>query len=144
MEKNNLVFRGVVGYVSPQVFGTDKNGKQTKKGYFIVGEPYGTHPNEIKIDWFNRKTSVDNLQVGDEVEVSFNLSCNEWNGKHIFTANLWKMNNLSNPVSNEEIASAATSENKYASLKQPVSVPMPQPEDFATKTPTQEDSGLPF
>ncbi len=116
MEKNNLVFRGVVGFVSPQEFGTSKKGEPFKKGYFVVGEPYGTVPNEIKIDWYNRKTSVDNLQIGDEVEVFYNLKCQEWNGKHIFSANLWKMNNISNPTINEENASASTTENKYASM----------------------------
>ena len=116
MEKNNLVFRGIVGFVSAQEFGTNKKGEPFKKGYFIVGEPYGTVPNEIKIDWFNRKTSVDNLQVGDEVEVHYNLKCQEWNGKHIFSANLWKMNNITNPVNNEDVISASSSENKYASM----------------------------
>lgn len=137
MEKNNLVFRGIVGFVSAQEFGTDKKGNQFKKGYFIVGEPYGTVPNEIRIDWYNRKTSVDNLQVGDEVEVFYNLKCQGWNNKHIFSANLWKMNNVTNPVTNEEGQKSSTTENKYANMVHP------SPQQSAIE-PVNPENDLPF
>lgn len=139
---NNLVFTGVVGFISTVETGTDKKGNEYRKGYFVVGEPDAKIPNELKIEWYNHK-SPELLQVGDEVEVSYNLRVKEYNDKHYLSANLWKLNNLSNPQQVIETQNQASG-NKYASLKAPVSVPMGEPMPEAEAAPATDDSGLPF
>ena len=133
---NELKFTGVVGFISTIETGEDKNGKPFAKGYFIVGEPDVRIPNEIKIEWYNRN-SAQALQLGDEVEVFYNMKIREYQDKHYQSINLWKLNNLTRPESNQQDDSAPA-ENKYSQVaKNPTS----QSQNAATE---EENTGLPF
>lgn len=146
---NSLIFKGVVGFISDIETGTDKKGNPFEKGYFIVGEPDAKIPNEMKFEWYNRN-SPKMLSIGDEVEVSYNSRVKEYNGKHYISISMWSIKNLTNPVEEEQ---SVTTENKYASLKQPIKVeiqPAQQHPSSAYYEPTPiapvqgEDGGLPF
>lgn len=118
METNNLVFKGVVGFISERTTGESKKGNAYQKGYFIVGEPDVRYPNEMKFDWYREGESVqmDTLQVGHEVEVAYSCEAKEYNGKHYMAINMRKLVNLTCP-SDDEPAKAATGDNKYSALK---------------------------
>lgn len=131
---NELKFTGVVGFISEITTGEDKNGKPYAKGYFIVGEPEGRVPNEIKVDWYNRN-SAQSLQMWDEVEVFYNLKVKEYKEKHYQEINLWKINNLTRPDEVQE--EQATTENRYAARR-------PIAGNSQNAASEEEDSGLPF
>lgn len=132
---NELRFTGVVGFISTIETGDDKNGKPFAKGYFIVGEPDVRIPNEIKIEWYNRN-SAQALQLGDEVEVFYNMKIREYQDKHYQSINLWKLNNLSRPDETPQEGNAPA-ENKYSQAANRTV----QAQSAANE---EEDTGLPF
>ncbi len=85
--------------------GTSKAGKEWKKQCFILDtkteynniycfEMFG----EEKVNQFNQYN-----KVGDEVEVSFNVSTNEWKGKYFTTLSAWKVFKTTEETTAKEI-----------------------------------------
>lgn len=120
MEKNNLVFSGVVGFISERTTGESKKGNAYQKGYFIVGEPDVKYPNEMKFEWYREGESkqLDGLQLGHEVEVSYSCEAKEYNGKHYQGMQMRSIKNLSAPTA-DDVQNAPAGENKYSALKNP-------------------------
>lgn len=51
-----------------------------------------TYPQDIKIEFVKDKTALlDNLGIGQEVEVSINIRGNEYNGKYFVNIQGWKI-----------------------------------------------------
>ena len=73
--------------------GTSKAGKEWKKLTF-VGETEEQYNNVYAFEVFGVE-KVENFQKfnkeGDLVDVDFNVSCNEWNGKYFTTLSAWKV-----------------------------------------------------
>ena len=98
----------------------DGSGEWVKQSFVIDnGEQYN---NLASFEMFGEE-KVDNLnkfnKVGDNVDVSFNISCNEWQGKYYTTLQAWKV------------------------FKTESSAPQPM-QQAATDLAGDEDSGLPF
>jgi hypothetical protein len=81
----------------------------TKRAVVITTED-GKYPQDISIDFVQDKVSLlDDIRVGDDVTVAFNLRGNEHNGRYFNNLQGWKLDNrgggcdaigsASNPVS---------------------------------------------
>ncbi len=63
----------------------------TKREFVITTED-SKYPQDIKFETARDKTALlDNLQVGQEVSVSFDIRGNEYNGKYYVNLNAWKI-----------------------------------------------------
>ena len=73
--------------------GTSKAGKEWQKLTF-VGETQEEYNNFYAFELFGEE-KVSNFQkfnkVGDVVDVDFNVSCNEWQGKYFTSLSAWKV-----------------------------------------------------
>ena len=90
---SNLTVTTVIKSVSEVVEGVSKAGKAWKKVEFITdnGEQYD---NLAKFEIFGEE-KVDKFmqynKAGDNVEVSFNIKCSEYNGRHYTDLSAWKV-----------------------------------------------------
>ena len=85
---------GKIVKILEKVTGTKKDGSgEWVKQSFVIdnGEQYN---NLSAFEMFGEE-KVENLnkhnKVGDNVEVSFNINCNEWQGKYYTTLQAWKV-----------------------------------------------------
>ena len=76
--------------------GTTKEGKEWQKREFIV-KTSDEYNNLFCFDVFGLE-QVENLtkfnNVGDVVEVQFNVKCNEWKGKYYTSLSSWRIEKL--------------------------------------------------
>lgn len=73
--------------------GTSKTGNAFTASQIVVTDNMPEYPQTVVFDTFGDKFS--NINVGDEVEVSYNFKANEYNGKWYNKVNGWKINVLS-------------------------------------------------
>ena len=86
-----------------------KNGKTYDKMTFVIDTGDQYNPN-IAFGLFGDKTAlVDNIAIGQEIEVSFNLSSREHNGKFYTQADAWKVTKVANVNGNKESDSVVAS-----------------------------------
>ena len=91
---SELKVSGKIIKVLDKVTGTKKDGSgEWVKQSFVIdnGEQFN---NLASFEVFGQE-KVDNLnkynKVGDTVDVTFNISCNEWQGKYYTTLQAWKI-----------------------------------------------------
>ena len=59
---------------------------------FVVTVEDGNYPQDIALQFVNDKVSLlDNIQVGQEVTVSFDIRGREYNGRYFNNLNAWKL-----------------------------------------------------
>ena len=85
--------------------GTSKAGNEWKSQSFVLKTDNQYNPDIcFKLFGEDKIQIVSNINVGEQVEVFFNLSSREWNGKWFTSADAWKIESLSeNNTSLEEI-----------------------------------------
>lgn len=79
-----------------------KNGKTYDKMTFVIdtGDQYNSN---IAFGLFGDKTAlVDNIAIGQEIEVSFNLSSREHNNKWYTQADCWKVTKIGSEQPNDD------------------------------------------
>jgi hypothetical protein len=93
--------------------GMTKAGKEWgKKGFVVKTED--KFPKEVCFTLFGEKTSlIDSHKVGDMVDVHFNLSSREFNGKYYHNIDAWKIDS----------SSAGTTESEWKSTKDTSDLP---------------------
>ena len=80
--------------------GTSKAGKEWKSQSFVLNTGAQYNPDIcFKLFGEDKINLITNLNEGDEVEVSFNLSSREWNEKWFTSADAWKIEKLENNIS---------------------------------------------
>ena len=91
---SELKVKGKIVKILDKVTGQKKDGSgEWVKQSFVIdnGEQYN---NLASFELFGNE-KVENLnkynKVGDEVEVSFNINCNEWQGKYFTSLQAWKV-----------------------------------------------------
>jgi len=101
--------------------GTSKAGKEWKKQSFLVDTGSQYNP-EICFQLFGDEKieMLNHHNEGDQVEISFNLSSKEFNGRYFHNIDAWRIENLKNEESKE----------------------MEDPPEF--NTPANEEDDLPF
>jgi hypothetical protein len=91
-----MELKGLIKKVLPLESGKTKDGKDWQKQLFVVSNNDGYEGKEAifcfeifgeeKVQNFNKFN-----KEGDNVEVSFNISTNEWNGKYFTALQSWKV-----------------------------------------------------
>lgn len=80
--------------------GTSKAGKEWKSQSFVLNTGAQYNPDIcFKLFGEEKINLITNLNEGDEVEVSFNLSSREWNEKWFTSADAWKIEKSENNTS---------------------------------------------
>lgn len=119
----SLAIKGKLTKVLEIETGTSKAGKEWKKQGFVIDSGDQFNP-EICFSLFgdDKIGMLRNFGPGQEIEVSFNISSREFNGKYYHNLDAWKIT----------VASAATN------ASQPVSQPAIE------NAPSDEEDDLPF
>ena len=90
---SNLTIKGRITKILEVESGTSKAGKDWKKQNFVIDTGDQFNP-EVCFQMFGEE-KCENLtkynKVGDEVEVSFNVSSREFNGKYYHNLDAWKV-----------------------------------------------------
>ena len=82
--------------------GVSKNGKEWKKQGFIIDTGAEYNP-QICFSLFGEEkiASLNSFSEGQMVDVSFNLSSREYNGKYYHNIDAWRINKTASSMSNE-------------------------------------------
>ena len=98
----SLSIKGVLSKKLETESGTSKAGNEWKKQSFIINTGSQYNPEicfqlfgEEKIEMLNQHNE------GDQVEVSFNLSSKEFNGRYFHNIDAWRIENISNESKSE-------------------------------------------
>lgn len=93
---SELKLQGKIKNILPLETGTTQAGKEWKKQVFVISNNGGYEGKEQqfafevfgteKVDNFNQYN-----KEGKEVEVFFNIGCNEWKGKYYTSLQAWKV-----------------------------------------------------
>lgn len=109
MGKDVLKIEGEITHILPVESGTSKAGKEWKKQTFVINTGADFKP-EVSFGLFGDEKieMMEGYKEGQTVEVLFNISSNEWNGKWFQSIDCWKIqsvkagsNNASNNASND-------------------------------------------
>jgi len=128
----SLSIKGNVSNILPVESGTSKAGKEWKKQGFIINTGAQFNP-DICFSVFgeDKLQMVAGLSIGEEVEVHFNLSSREFNGKYYHNIDAWRI----------EKSSAQSAQNVVPNN----AAPMPTEETpFDSKSSDAESDDLPF
>jgi hypothetical protein len=93
-----MTITGKVEFISTFEKGTDKNGKDYEKAYFVVNDGQGQYPNKYKIELFNKTDLMKGVKVGSNVTVSVNSNVNEYQGKHYGSLMAYKLETNQQPA----------------------------------------------
>jgi len=75
--------------------GTSKAGKEWKSQSFVLNTGAQYNPDIcFKLFGEDKIQLITNLNDGEEIEVAFNLSSREWNGKWFTSADAWKIDKV--------------------------------------------------
>ena len=88
-----MKFTGVVKVITPKESG-DKNGKAWEKQSIVIEEVADKYPQSVLVEAFNKTEEVAKIEVGDTVDVLFNVSAKEYNGRYFGSNGLWKFDNI--------------------------------------------------
>lgn len=87
--------------------GTSKAGKEWQKQSFVIDTEAKFNP-EVCFSLFGDKTDLlTNVKEGEQVDVSFNVSSREFNGKYYHNLDAWRINKMSDENVNELAISEA-------------------------------------
>mgnify|MGYP001239439541 FL=1 len=83
--------------------GTSKAGKEWKSQSFVLNTGAQYNPDIcFKLFGEDKIQLITNLNDGEEVEVAFNLSSREWNGKWFTSADAWKIDKVGGSTESTE------------------------------------------
>lgn len=82
--------KGKVKAVLPVDSGTSKNGNAWQKGGFVITTE-GQYPKDVAFTLFGEDKIAQCPKVGEEVDVHFDLSSREYNGKWFHDIQAWKI-----------------------------------------------------
>ena len=83
--------KGKLTQIMPVENGTSQAGKEWRKREFVI-ETEGQYPKKIAFTLFGDKvTIIENYNVGDMIDVHFNLESREYNGKWFHNVSCWKI-----------------------------------------------------
>lgn len=81
---------GKIIAVLPTRSGTSSKGTQWSSQTAVI-ETHEQYPKKVAFDALGEKITEFNLQVGEEVTVSFDINSREFNGKWFNSVNAWKV-----------------------------------------------------
>lgn len=99
-----LSVKGRVFQILKAETGVSKGGKEWSKREFVI-DTEEQFPRKVCFTLFGDKTSlINNLAVGEMVDVSFNIESREYNGKWFHNINAWK---IDKPAENQSSPAGA-------------------------------------
>ena len=96
---SELQLQGHISQIKDVQEGTSKSGKEWKKLEFVIknNDGYEGAEQEFAFEVFGAE-KVDNFiqynKVGQDVEVNFNIRCNEYKGKHYTSLQAWMIKSM--------------------------------------------------
>ena len=133
--RNIMEITGKIIYVLPERGGTSKTtGNEWKVQEYVI-ETHEQYPRKCVFNVFGAdRISQFNIQVGEELTVSFDIDAREWNGRWFNDIRAWKVERVSE-------AGAAPAPAEAAAPAPAIDAPFPSPSD----APAQESvDDLPF
>lgn len=86
---SDLAIKGTLTEVLPAISGTSKAGKAWNKQDFVINTK-DQFPKDVCFTLFGDKTSlINNLKIGDVLEVKFNLESRKYKDKYFHNVNCW-------------------------------------------------------
>jgi hypothetical protein len=82
---------GKVFEVLPKVTGTNKAGNPWQKQEFILEVQSGQYPKKALMGIWGEKVDQFNVQKGEELTVSFDIDCREYNGRWYNDIRAWNV-----------------------------------------------------
>lgn len=142
---------GKIIAVLPTRSGTSAKGTQWSSQTSVI-ETHEQYPKKVAFDVLGEKITEFNLQVGDEVTVSFDINAREFNGKWFNSVNAWKVvrdqvpvhgGYNANPQSGAQAAQAAQP-SAMVGAANPMNPRNPFPPAQQPGTPAGKADSLPF
>lgn len=95
----SLSIKGIIKGILPVESGTSKAGKDWKKGRFVLDTKAQYNP-DICFSVFGEEKleHLSKHKQGEEVEVHFNISSREYNGKYYHSVDAWKIEAVSQTI----------------------------------------------
>jgi hypothetical protein len=122
----SLTLKGKLTRILNSESGVSRAGNAWTKQEFVV-ETADQYPKTVCFTLFNDKVSmVSGLQVGDEIEVSFDVESREFNNKFYHNINAWKIGKI------DQASSAGTAPPPYT------------PDDVPPEPMEEQTDDLPF
>ncbi|MGM9851940.1 MAG: DUF3127 domain-containing protein [Muribaculaceae bacterium] len=122
--------KGKIIVALPEMSGTSKAGNPWKKREYVLENTDGQYPRQIHFDFFGDKADQYPLQVGDTIDLSFDIESREYNGRWFTSIRGWK----AEKIADNAPAAAAT----VAAPTMPQGTPQPP------IAPQAADEDLPF
>lgn len=86
-----MEFQGKIIAVLPITKGISKSsGAEWKKQEYVI-ENHDQYPRKMCFNLWSDKIDQFNIQLGEELNVSFDIDCREWNGKWFNDIRAWKV-----------------------------------------------------
>lgn len=90
--------------------GTSQGGKDWSKRLFVI-KTDDKYPKDVCFTLFGEKVSlINDYKVGDKINVSFNLSSREFNGKFYHNIDAWKVDAVGSESASNEAWSSTKEE----------------------------------
>lgn len=140
---------GKIIAVLPTRSGTSAKGTQWSSQTAVI-ETHEQYPKKVAFDVLGEKITEFNLQVGEEVTVSFDINAREFNGKWFNSVNAWKVVREQVPAQGgyntnpQSGAQAAQSAQPSAGAPNPMNPNNPFPPAQQPGTPAGKADSLPF
>ena len=84
---------GKIIAILPLQSGTGRNGSEWKKQDYVI-ETHDQYPKKMCFNLWGDRIDQFTIQMGEEVTVSFDIDCREWNGKWFNDIRAWMLSFL--------------------------------------------------
>jgi hypothetical protein len=106
------------------------------KREFVVTTANDKYPQDLKFEIVKDKCPLlDSFEAGQEVQVSFDIRGNEYNGKYFVNLSCWKIQAANGAAASSSGASDAASRRPAAAGAEPASGDLRDDEDFDEESP---------
>ncbi len=125
-----MLVQGKIIRCLPSETGQSKNGKQWNKSSYLLEYGEGRYKQQMCFSLFNERATENVLCVGDEVELDFEVTSNEYNGKWYHNINGYTVKVISRVQAVGSQAVAQPPLGGYATVPPTATPPPPQPSDL--------------
>ena len=125
----------------PEMTGVSKAGNPWKKREYVL-ETFESYPRKIHFDFFGEKADQFQLQVGQNIKLSFDIESREYNGRWFTSIRGWKVDPADGDAQAPTAAYAAPAAAYGAPAAPATAVPGAVPPPPSPAASTEED--LPF
>lgn len=126
---------GKIIAVLPTRSGTSARGTQWSSQTAVI-ETHEQYPKRVAFDVLGDKITEFNLQVGEDVTVSFDINAREYNGRWFNSVNAWNVIRQTQQATAQAPAGVAQPSAPYA--------PPAQPQQPQSTAPSSDSDDLPF